>query len=97
MILSFKHKGLKNYFEKGNSSKLPAIYLEKISDILAVLNTAKSVNDLMVPTFKTHELKGSRSGTWSITVKANWRITFTFENDKVESLSIEDVNFEDYH
>jgi toxin HigB-1 len=97
VIVSFKHKGLKNYFEKGDASKLPAIHLERISDILALLNTASSVKDLMVPTFKTHQLKGSRKGTWSMNVQANWRITFNIENDKVEVISIEDVNYEDYH
>ncbi len=51
----------------------------------------------MVPTFKTHQLKGSRKGTWSMTVQAIWRITFNIENDKVEVISIEDVHYEDYH
>ena len=44
------------------------------------------------PRLKLHELKGDRKGTWSVTVKGNWRITFNMEDEKVYN-----VNLEDYH
>lgn len=44
------------------------------------------------PGLNLHELKGDRKGTWSVTVKANWRITFTFNNEDGF-----DVDLEDYH
>ncbi|MCW7761304.1 type II toxin-antitoxin system RelE/ParE family toxin [Photorhabdus sp. JAR] len=37
-------------------------------------------------------LKGDRVGIWSITVRANWRITFEFKNGDAYIL-----NLEDYH
>ena len=42
--------------------------------------------------YKLHELKGDRKGVWSVTVRANWRITFRFEDGYAL-----DVNLEDYH
>jgi len=45
-----------------------------------------------VPGFFLHPLKGGRNGEWSVTVRANWRITFTFENGNAYQ-----VNYEDYH
>jgi plasmid maintenance system killer protein len=34
---------------------------------------------LNLPGYRLHRLKGSRAGTWSVTVSGNWRITFLFE------------------
>ena len=45
-----------------------------------------------LPGFRLHPLRGSRSGTWAVTVRANWRVTFRFEGEEVT-----DVNYEDYH
>jgi len=45
-----------------------------------------------VHSYHLHELTGNRKGTWSVTVRANWRITFSFKDEHAY-----DVNFEDYH
>lgn len=44
------------------------------------------------PGYNLHELTGNRKGTWSVTIKGNWRITFQFINGDAF-----DVNMEDYH
>jgi len=92
MIKSFKHRGLKIFFSDGNPQRLPRDMLERISLILARLNTAKTIEAMDIHSYNLHELKGNRKGTWSVTVRANWRITFQFENGDAI-----DVNFEDYH
>jgi proteic killer suppression protein len=92
MIKSFKHLGLKRFFSDGNPQRLPRDMLERISLILARLNTAKTIEAMDIHSYNLHELKGNRKGTWSVTVRANWRITFQFENGDAI-----DVNFEDYH
>lgn len=92
MIKSFRHRGLKRFFEDGDARRLPGDKLDRISLILARLNTAGSVEAMNVHTYHLHELKGDRQGTWSVTVRANWRITFQFEGGHAL-----DVNFEDYH
>jgi proteic killer suppression protein len=92
MIQSFKSKPLKLLFEKGDNSKIRKDLLRKIENIVSRLNAAKEIRDMNAPGFNLHELKGERKETWSVTVKANWRITFCFiEEDAF------DVNLEDYH
>ena len=64
----------------------------KLRDILARLDAAGSVADLDVTSFKLHPLKGDRRGFWAITVRANWRVIFRFEDG--DAL---DVDYVDYH
>jgi proteic killer suppression protein len=92
MIKSFIHKGLEKFFLKGSKAGIQARHENRIRLILAQLNQAKVVEDMNIPFLHLHELKGDRKETWSVTVQANWRITFQFENGDSEI-----VNYEDYH
>ncbi len=92
MIVNLKHRGLKRFFEEDDPRKLPAEMVERIKAILARLHQAEVIEDMNVHSYKLHPLKGSRKGEWGVTVRANWRITFRFE----EGFAL-DVNFEDYH
>ncbi|MBM7074552.1 type II toxin-antitoxin system RelE/ParE family toxin [Shewanella sp. 202IG2-18] len=92
MIKSFRHKGLKRYFETGNKSGIQAKHERKIRMQLAAIDTAIEIDDLNLPGFKLHPLKGNRDGIWSITVNGNWRITFEFIDGNAYIL-----NYEDYH
>ncbi len=92
MIKSFKHKGLKQLFEKGVTSGVLAKDVERINDRLQSIDIAKDISELNRQIYKLHKLKGDREGYWSITVRANWRITFQFINGDAYIL-----NYEDYH
>ena len=92
MIRSFKHKGLRLFFEKGSTKGIQAAHASKLRMQLAALHSATEINDLDIPGYRLHPLKGKRSKLWSITVNGNWRITFEFENGNVYI-----VNYEDYH
>ncbi len=92
MIKSFKHRGLKRFFEDDDARRLPHNMLERVSLILARLDRAKTIEVMDVHSYHLHELKGDRKGTWSVTVRANWRITCCFEDGHAY-----DVNFEGYH
>lgn len=92
MIASFRHKGLKRFYEDDDRSKLPAELVQRIARILAALDTANSPDDMTDPSFRLHPLKGDRKGQWAVTVRANWRIVFGF----VDGNAI-DVDFVDYH
>ena len=59
---------------------------------LAALDTAHSIEDMDVPGYRLHQLKGIRKGFWSISVNGNWRLTFEFLDGNVHIL-----NYEDYH
>jgi len=92
MIQNFKHKGLKKLFEKGNSSGVSANHLKRLKFILALLETAETVEDMDLPGLDLHELKDNRKGFISLKVSGNWRVTFKLENGDAF-----DVNYEDYH
>ena len=92
MIKSFKHKGLQDFYEKGNSSGIQAQHRQKIRMKLVALDTANVIDDIDLPGFRLHPLKGNMKGLWSIEVNKNWRITFEFKAGDVYI-----VNYEDYH
>lgn len=94
MILSFKHKGLKLFFETGSTQGIQAIHKEKIREILTILNIMEDLSPLSLPSYRLHKLKGNMSNIWSVTVQANWRITFMFD-EKKHNVSI--VDYQDYH
>ena len=92
MIKSFSHKGLEKFFLTGSKAGIQARHANQIRLILAQLNQAKTIEDMNICSLKLHELKGDRKGIWSVTVQANWRITFRFQDGDAEI-----VNYEDYH
>ncbi len=59
---------------------------------LTALDTATTIEDMDIPGFRLHSLKGKRSGVWAIDVSGNWRLTFRFEDGQVH-----DLDYEDYH
>ena len=92
MIGSFRHRGLKRFYEDDDASKLPAESVRRIRLILTALDAAKCVEDMDVFTFRLHRLKGQLRGFWAVTVRANWRITFRFADG--DAL---DIDLVDYH
>jgi proteic killer suppression protein len=92
IIKNFAHKGLEKFFLTGSKAGIQPRHATRIRLILAQLNQARSVQDMNIPTLKLHQLKGSRQGTWAVTVQANWRITFRFISRDAQG-----VNYEDYH
>lgn len=92
MIVSFKHKGLRLYYEKGDASKLQAKHVTKIRLILTRLDASKRPQELNIPGYDLHLLKGHMKDFWSITVDKNYRIIFKFENENKT-----DLDYIDYH
>jgi proteic killer suppression protein len=92
MIRSFKHKGLATFFKSGSTAGIQAVHANKLRLILGRLNVSIAPKDMDLPGLRLHELTSNRSGTWSVTVSGNWRVTFRFEGEDVEV-----VNYEDYH
>jgi len=92
VIKSFQHKGLKQFFTKGNKRGIASFNVERVKRILFAIDAASSPLDLMIPGFDTHELGGKRKGTWAITLTGNYRIMFA-----PEGTDMKDVNLEDYH
>ena len=92
MIRNFKHRGLERFFATGNFRGIPARRADRIERMLDVLDACATPTDMALPGFKYHELKGDRKGTYSVTVTANVRMTFSFKGEDAT-----DVDLEDYH
>ncbi|GBE10340.1 plasmid maintenance system killer protein [bacterium BMS3Abin12] len=90
MIKSFRHKGLRHFFEKGRVAGVRPTHATKLRMLLTALDTATEINDMDVPGFELHPLKGNRKGQWAVSVSGNWRITFEFRDGNAYSLDYED-------
>lgn len=92
MIKSVRYKGLEKFYAKGITSGVQAKHAKKLRLQLAALDSAQTIDDLDIPGYRLHPLQGNREGIWSITVSANWRLTFEFSEGNV---FVRD--YEDYH
>jgi len=90
--ISFRHRGLKRLFERGEVAQVRADMREKVENILSVLGAATVPENMDLLGFRLHPLKGELRGYWAVTVRANWRIIWRFDGaDTV------DVDVIDYH
>ncbi len=92
MIRSFKHRGLKRLYERGDRSQVRPDHLSRIEDILARLDAAASPEAMRLPGYRLHRLKGDLKDHWSVKVSDNWRIIFRHEGGDAF-----DVHMIDYH
>ncbi len=92
MIKDWRHKGLRDFFKTGNTKGIQAKHKNKLQKQLSILNIVKCAEEIVVPSWKLHPLQGNFKGYYAITVSANWRLTFKFEDEDVILL-----NYQDYH
>jgi len=91
MIRTIRHKGLKRLFEQGDPSGVNPEHADELRDILATLHAAPTLAHMNQPKLRLHPLKGQMKGLWAVTVRANWRVIFRFEDGAT------DVDYVDYH
>jgi len=92
MIIGFRHRGLRRLYEEDDRRGLRQEHVEKIRRVLALLDQATRPEDLDLPGYRLHPLKGDLAGFWSVSIRANWRIIFRFEGQDVTG-----VDYLDYH
>jgi len=92
MIRRFRHRGLKRLYADDDRRGLNAEHVAEIARLLAFLDRAERPGDMNLPGFNLHPLKGDFAGYWSVTIRANWRVVFRFEDGNVT-----DVDLIDYH
>ncbi len=83
---------MKRLYERGDRSKIRADLVDKVERILARLDQALVIEDMNLPGYRLHELKGDLKGFWSVSISGNWRIIFRFESGKAR-----DIEMIDYH
>ncbi|HEX4322482.1 MAG TPA: type II toxin-antitoxin system RelE/ParE family toxin [Acidobacteriaceae bacterium] len=92
MILSFRHKGIERFFHTGLKTGIQPRHALKLGDQLTLLNIARTPEEMNVPGWQWHALKGNLTGHWSVSVNGNWRLTFSFEGEDAIL-----VDYQDYH
>jgi proteic killer suppression protein len=92
MIRTFRDSALKRYWRIGRPKGIQAQDVPKIRRLLTSLNAATNPSDMNLPLYGFHQLKGDRKGTYAVTVRANWRLTFEWESGEAVR-----VDLEDYH
>ena len=92
MIRSIRHKGLKRLHEDDDPRGVMAEHAVKLRDILARLDAARTIADMDMPGFRLHPLKGELKSFYAVTVRANWRVSFSFAGQDAY-----DVDYVDYH
>ena len=92
MIRSFRHKGIRRFFETGSKAGIQPSHASKLTDQLSALNIATNPEQMDIPGWQFHALSGELANHWAISVNGNWRLTFTFEDEDAIL-----VDYRDYH
>jgi len=92
VIRSFRNRGLREFFETGNARRLSVQNPDRMRRILLALHAARRPEDMNLPGFRFHPLRGKESGRYAVDASGNWRVTFGW-NDR----DAIDVDLEDYH
>jgi proteic killer suppression protein len=92
MIKTFRHEGLRRFFESGSSSGIQPHHAPRLRMQLAALDTAQKIEDMNIPGLRLHPLKGREKGLWSIWINGSWRLTFELRDGDAYVL-----DYEDYH
>ena len=92
MIRSFKSRALRRFMERGEARRIHPEHRDTVRDILVRLNASETPDDMDLPGFRLHRLRGEYAGLWAVTVSANWRVILRFEDGHAA-----DVDYLDYH
>ena len=92
MIKGFRHKGLRVFFENGTTKGIQVTHASRLRRQLARLDEASRPNDMNVPGWGLHPLKGNLKGHGAVSVSGNWRMTFSFDDGDAVL-----VDYQDYH
>jgi len=92
MIKSFRHKGLEKLYTEDNRSKINPDHISKLLRVLDRLDASTNPQDMNLPGYRLHELRGKYKNTWSVWISGNWRVTFQFDGQDAIN-----VDYHDYH
>jgi proteic killer suppression protein len=92
IIRSFRHRGLERFFHTGSKAGVQPRHAKRLRLQLARLDTASGPEDMALPAWRLHSLKGQLAGHWAVWVDASWRLTFRFVDTDAEL-----VDYQDYH
>ena len=92
MIKSFRHAGLKRYWNRGQPGRIPADMVNRVADLLTLLDAATKPGDMDQPGFRFHALKGRKPTRYAVRVTGNWRLTFAWDDTDATRIDLEDYH-----
>jgi proteic killer suppression protein len=92
MIKTWRHKGLKRFYEAGSKSGIQPKHAEILRLLLLQLTSSIKPQDMNTPGNNFHHLQGELKGYYAVKISGNWRIIFQFE--EVDAIL---VDYIDYH
>ena len=92
MIKTFRHKGVERFFLSGTKAGIQVAHATRLARQLQRLDVARRPQDMNIPGWRLHPLKGDLAGHWSVAVSGNWRLTFAFDGEDAVL-----VDYRDYH
>jgi proteic killer suppression protein len=92
VIKSYRHKGLKRFYETGSRAGIQASHASRLARQLVRLNSASSPKDMNLPGWRLHSLQGDLAGKWAVNISGNWRLVFEFKHGNAFG-----VDYDDYH
>ena len=92
MILSFRSKALADLWSTGRTSKIDVKLHRRILARLGALDDALIVEDMNLPSFDFHALRGFGPQRYTVHVNGPWCVTFEFRYGEASR-----VDFEQYH
>jgi proteic killer suppression protein len=92
MIVSFRHKGLRRFFETGSLAGIQPHHAHRLQFLLTTLTAIHKIEEMDKPGFQLHLLRGIKPPRWTVEVNGNWRLTFQFDAENAHA-----VDYEDYH
>ena len=92
MIKTWRHKGLKKFYDTGSTAGIQAKHSSTLRILLFQLDSAVQAQDMNTPGNGFHTLSGRLKGYFSVKVSANWRLIFQFEKGNAI-----DIDYLDYH
>ncbi|MDY0268224.1 type II toxin-antitoxin system RelE/ParE family toxin [Trichloromonas sp.] len=92
MIISFRHKGLRQFYETGRKAGIQGQQANRLRLILARLDASREPRDMNLPGLRLHPMSGDLAGFWSVSISGNWRLIFRFDGQDAC-----DVDYLDYH
>ncbi|QNP47191.1 type II toxin-antitoxin system RelE/ParE family toxin [Diaphorobacter aerolatus] len=92
MIKSFRHKGLEAFFLYGTKAGIIPAHAPRLARLLFRLDLSKVAQDMNLPGWNLHPLRGDLTEFWSVSVNGNWRVIFSFDGEDAIL-----VDYLDYH
>jgi proteic killer suppression protein len=92
VIQSFRHRGLERFFRTGSKAGIQPKHAPRLRLQLGRMDAAAMPEEMDLPGWRFHRLKGRLAGHWAVWVDENWRLTFAFEGENAVL-----VDYLDYH